>query len=153
MSRPVSINGTGTKFYGISLPDAEGKSTATLWVTFLFLPLVPLKRVTIKRQLTDPRRFVYTEVARENFSTKEILMTYLFGWIITPLAWFGPLVLCIREVASAIGIPTEGDSTPLWTGMIVFAILWLIVFTWKWKDWLDKQGLPSDYKQLLKMKS
>lgn len=146
MSRAVSINGTGTRFYGISNPDEQGKITATLWFTFLFFPVFPISRYSMTRALTHPREFRYTIIEKQNLVWSEVFMTWLWGWIITPVLWFGPLLLCIREVITALGVKRESTQD---TFMGV-AILYLIVFTWLWKDWLDKQGLPKNYKQLLK---
>lgn len=39
---PQSINGTGTMYYGKALPDRDGSCVVTEWVTFFWLPLIPL---------------------------------------------------------------------------------------------------------------
>ena len=45
---PGSINGTGTMWYGRAKPDDDGSIVATEWVTFLWLPLIPLASKRIK---------------------------------------------------------------------------------------------------------
>ena len=44
---PASINGTGTMWYGRALPADDGSVVITEWITFLWIPLIPLgsKRV------------------------------------------------------------------------------------------------------------
>ena len=45
---PSTINGCGTKWYGKSLEESDGSYVVTEWITFLWIPLIPLgsKRVT-----------------------------------------------------------------------------------------------------------
>jgi hypothetical protein len=44
---PSTINGCGTKWYGKSLEESDGSYVVTEWITFLWVPLIPLgsKRV------------------------------------------------------------------------------------------------------------
>ncbi len=39
---PTSINGTGTMWYGKALPADDGSVVVTEWITFLWIPLIPL---------------------------------------------------------------------------------------------------------------
>jgi len=144
-----SINGTGLRFYGISNPDQDGRSSATVWVTFFFFPLIPVRRVILTRKVTLPRDFVYTIHEKQSLRLKEIASTWMWGLIIVPVLLLAPLVLCIREVATAIGIPTDGNGFGLYETLILFSIVYLVVFVWKWKDWIDRRGLPQNYRQIL----
>lgn len=152
-----TFNGIGTKFNGISEIDNEGKITATCWVVFLYFPIFPLWKAKLKREITKSNEFKYQIIEKQSLQSKEILKTYLFGWIITPLIWFGPLILCIREVADYIGIPksefkgvANGGGFGIYEGLVAFAILYMIIFAWKWKDWDEERGLPKNYKDILK---
>jgi hypothetical protein len=37
-----SINGCGTKYHGKAEPKQDGSYIATLWIVFIFIPLIPL---------------------------------------------------------------------------------------------------------------
>jgi len=39
---PQSFNGIGTMYYGSALPQDDGSHVVTEWVTFLWVPLIPL---------------------------------------------------------------------------------------------------------------
>jgi hypothetical protein len=39
---PYTLNGFGTRYYGKREPGADGSYITSLWVTALYLPLVPL---------------------------------------------------------------------------------------------------------------
>lgn len=49
---PRSINGTGTMYYGSALPEPDGSYIATEWITFFWLPILPLgsKRVWYQKE-------------------------------------------------------------------------------------------------------
>ena len=151
----ATINGIGTRFNGISKPNEQGVITATCWFTFIYLPIIPLWRAELIREITNPNEFRYWVINKQPIQIKEVLQTYMFGWIITPLLWFGPLILCIKEIAMYMGLlssePVNVFSHFEWyEGMIVFSILYMLVFTWKWKDWDEKRGLPKNYKEILR---
>lgn len=144
-----SINGIGTGFNGFSQPDGEGHVTATKWFIFLYFPVLPLWKAKLKRQLTESHVFQYHLLSYEKMTAKEILTTYLYGWLVAPVLFFGPLILSIREVAAAIGIPTENAGFGIYQALITFSILYLVIVVWKWKDWMEERGLPKNYKELL----
>ncbi|MES2131171.1 MAG: hypothetical protein V4506_02410 [Bacteroidota bacterium] len=145
-----TINGVGTGFNGFSQPDEDGNITATKWFTVLYFPVLPLWKAKLKRQLTTSDVFQYQLISYEKMNAKEILTTYIYGWLFTPVLFFWPLVLSVREVAAAIGIPTENAGFGIYEAMITFSILYLVIFVWKWKDWMEERGLPKNYKELLK---
>lgn len=134
----MRINGIGVTYLGISRTDETGCCEATLWFTFLFAPLFPLARHRLRRHLSpDGRFFRYERVAKTPLLGKEILRTYLFGWLLFPLLLFWPGVLAFREVWQGLGLPES-----LYTAAIAFAIVWLIVFSWKLMDWHEAR-LPD----------
>jgi len=53
---PTSINGTGTYWYGSALPQSDGSYVVTEWITFCWIPLVPLgsKRVVGPLRIDKP---------------------------------------------------------------------------------------------------
>lgn len=38
--RLIRLNGIGTTFLGVSPKDSNGQATATVWFTFVYIPLV-----------------------------------------------------------------------------------------------------------------
>lgn len=129
-----SFNGVGLRFYGIrKTPDPQTR-TATAWASLFFLPLFPLYRALIRPTRQKGFSLQYQELGRTRLQLKEILLTYLFGWILVPLTLFAPLALAVQEVQQFIGVPTS-LSIPL----MVVALLWFVLFLWKLKDWDDKR--------------
>lgn len=145
-----TINGVGTGFNGFSEFDPEGNFTATKWFTIFYFPIFPLWKGTLKRQVTECTVFQYQLLGYEKMNAREVLSTYLYGWILTPLMLLWPLVLCVKEIAGAIGIPTEGNRSWIYMAFMIFGILYLVVAVWKWKDWMEERGLPANYKEQLK---
>lgn len=121
----MRLSGIGTTLLGVRPSDVESESTATEWFTFIYLPLVPLARYRLRFLPHTGSGFSYEILAREPIHAREVLTTYLNGWILTPIVLFSPLVLAVREVWSAIGLPES-----LYIPFVVLAILWLIVALW-----------------------
>lgn len=140
----ANIRGIGTKFNGISEIDNEGNITATYWIVFLFLPIFPLFKCKLRREITSAIFFKYQIIEKQPLQWKEVLLTYLFGWIIIPILWLGPLFLCIREIAVYIGIPdaSHGSGFGIYHLLVLYAIIHLVVFVWRLKEWDEKRGLP-----------
>jgi len=145
-----TINGIGTKFYGIKGPNEKGTCTTTLWFTFLYLPIFPIARYEIIRHLTKPRDFVFNYVQKLKLNLKEILITYLLGWIVIPFLWFSPLFFGVKEVGMYLGYTNENAEGVLYFIIIFLAISYLIFFTIYLGIKMDKKGLPKNYKELLK---
>jgi hypothetical protein len=146
-----TLNGIGTRFNGFSKPDEEGKVTATMWFTFFYLPVLPLSKQEFIREITPSNEFRYRVISKQPLQAKEILMTYLFGWIIIPVLWFGPCILCIREIADKIGIPPAAEKGfGVYELLMTVSIIYVVIFVWKLKDWDEARGLPENYKAILK---
>lgn len=144
-----TVNGIGTRLYGVSIPNAVGESNATLWVTFAYLPILPIRRYIIKRMITKPSTFRYTIIEKTPLQVKEILTTYFLGWIATPFFLLWPLPFAIKEVAIKLGYTNENGEGILYNLAIGFFIIWIIFAVFKWKMWDDRRGLPKDYKYML----
>ncbi len=139
----ATLNGIGTKFNGFQNSSAEGISEVTLWITFFYFPIIPLKAYTIKRHATDMREFRYDVLEKKSLQLKSVLITYFYGWIVTPILWFWPMPFAVREVGEYLGYTNENAEGGIYYFIITFAILWIVVFAWKWKDWDERRGLPE----------
>jgi hypothetical protein len=123
----VSFNGTGVRLYGYADRRADGSVAATKWLALLWLPLVPLQRLTIR-----PSRSVRRGEAQLPFELldtapprlREVAMTYFFGWIVMPLLLGWPLLLF--GFAGRLGLPPArgllhaGVTELLFVGGIVY---------------------------------
>ena len=107
----ATFNGTGSRFLGWRHQD-DGLSTATLWFTVAYFPLVPLRRFRL-RNLTDfdaersPTGLAvlaalgggvsWTEpvdvLERLPLSWREIVATYLRCYVLIPLLCLWPIAL------------------------------------------------------------
>jgi hypothetical protein len=147
-----TIQGIGIKLMGFSKVDEFGCCYATKWFTTFYLPIIPLERIKIKRDTENPRIFQYSILEQgKSPDLKNILSTYLFGWILIPLFIFTPAVLSIREVAHAIGVPETTfedmdhafDHFGLYQFIMAFSLVWTIGIILKLKSWDEKRGLPD----------
>lgn len=148
-----TINGIGTRFLGYSPIDQNRCCYVTEWITFFYLPVVPLTRMKIERALTKPNEFKYRIIEKSKLQFIQIIKTYFFGWLLFPVLLFTPLILCVRSIADKIGIPkakflglaNPDSSFGVYEFMIIFGIIWFIVFTVILKNWDEKRGLPKKY--------
>lgn len=143
-----SFNGIGTKFSGVSKPLADDSFYATKWVVFLFLPIIPLHRARLKITDTQQDWSIYTTyyliLSKEPLRLKEVLSTYLFGWILFPLMGLAPLLICIPEIQHILGIniPTSGLLHPSWGDYFMLgAIVWTGIAAVKLRSWDRKRFL------------
>jgi hypothetical protein len=134
-----TLNGIGTTLLGIGSPNDRGERTATRWVTFLYAPIVPLNRYTVRFLPYRGSGFHYEILAEEKLAWNEIALTYLYGWLLFPLLIFWPMPIAVIEVWQWLKLPA-GLHTPF----IVFTIVWLLTAVWKLSDWHEKRGRPSD---------
>ncbi len=133
----MRINGIGTTYLGVT-GRAGQHCHATLWLTFLYLPVVPFARHQLELLPHKGSGYSIRVLGRGALSVPEVAKTYLFGWVIFPIVLLAPLVVAIREVRTALRIP---DS--LETGIIAGGILWLIVAVWKLADWHEARFHPA----------
>ena len=89
-------NGFGTTFLGFSRTDREGCNFATLWLTLLYLPFIPLGRYYVRigrteksynrnaRGTTSKSTTSYTVMGTTGIDGGEILKSYLYRWLICP---------------------------------------------------------------------
>ncbi|MFN8415701.1 MAG: hypothetical protein U0U66_05165 [Cytophagaceae bacterium] len=142
---------------GVSELDKNGNVTATLWFTFLYLPIIPLWSVLVKREIELPlKEFKYQTIQKIPFNRQSILQTYLYGWIIIPFLLLGPLLLFIPEVYQLLGLTTppsrnliKGDPLNWHDWVFVVYVIYLIFGVVKLYGNDIKRGLPLNYKDLL----
>lgn len=136
----LSFYGIGTRLLGWT-HRGDGTATATLWFTFLFLPLFPLSRHSLGADggeapqpgaaaavgaalgADDNLIAGYRFTGRLPLSGGEVVATYLFAYVRLPLKLFAPLAALAAAVKLFPGMTDGTTMTPL----LVFAALF---FTW-----------------------
>jgi hypothetical protein len=115
----MRINGIGTTLLSVSKMDCDGNATATVWFTFLFLPIFPIRRYQVQFLPHQGSGFSYRILSEERLQFQEILKTYLYGWLVAPTLILGPLLFGIRENWEALRLP-ETWYMPYF----IFSIVW-----------------------------
>ena len=105
-----TINGIGTRHLSWQHQD-DGSSYATVWICIFYLPIFPLKRhhlkvlneanrekvIGVKEVIAalSPHKEVvdkYNILEELPLNRKEVLNTYLYAWLIHPLAMAAPFI-------------------------------------------------------------
>lgn len=134
-----TLNGFGTMFYGWKHRPGE-YSSATKWLTALYLPVVPLGRYTL-RVATDfghestkiraiPGGLLASQENRFDIAEKtslhglEVLRTYLSAYVGLPVLMFGPfLLILLFNHWNWLPRYSSEVATPGWLD----AVLWLMI--------------------------
>lgn len=118
----MRINGIGTTLLGVSDMDENGVAIAMLWFTFLFFPIIPLRRYRVQFLPSQGSGYAYQILSQEVHCLPEILKTYISGLLLAPLLIFGPMVLAIRENWEALNLPES-----IYTPYVFFSIAWFVI--------------------------
>jgi hypothetical protein len=152
-----TLNGFGTMFYGWKhAPDSA--STATKWVAFFYIPIIPLGRYELNvktdfrnesaRLSATPAGLMasqtnHFEIAgKMAFKWNEALLTYAKAFLGLPFLMFAPLLIIwlIRLAGVMPHYQTQAD-TPLWfnifLGVFVVAQLASVLY---WPIWSIRQS-------------
>jgi hypothetical protein len=122
----MRLNGCGTKFLGIRR-EAD-RVTGTYWVTLLFIPIIPLYKATIAYPKRN--RVLVSEKTKLDF--RDVMWTYLWGWLLIPLVVFGPILLGITTIALM-------RNGMLGTIIYLLGFIWAGIAVWKLADWDDRR--------------
>lgn len=131
-----TINGVGLRYLGLVPTEKTSEVLATVWFTFLYLPILPLRRERL--MLVGQREFRFHVIERVTLDWNDVARTYVFGWILLPLLVLWPLPIAVVEVQGFLGIPKHVQPF-----VIFFAIIWLVVSVWKLKGWDEKRRCAS----------
>ncbi len=123
----IRINGSGITLLGFSEVKSDGSCFATYWFTFVYLPIFPLSRINLIREITKPVFFECRVISKTKLVAEEILKTYLYGWFLFPLLIFGIPIFFFIVGNSNFGLLMGG--------------VWMVVSIWKLLDWGQKRGL------------
>ncbi len=107
------FNGCGSTLIGKTAFRQDGTFITTVWVTVLFIPIIPIESLRISRAGNN-----FTVFEKDRLNLKQILLTYLFaalyaGWLIgvyhfcdyfNYTAW--SLVIAVVALTVPIFIPT-----------------------------------------------
>lgn len=123
----MRFNGIGTTLLGVGPQDNDGVADATVWFTFLWLPIIPLQRYKVKFLGSKRERVTFNLLEKESLVASEVLKTYVLGLVAVPLITLGPIVIAIREVWDMLGFPESihipfGIAAIVWSGISILAI-------------------------------
>ncbi|MDA0673429.1 MAG: hypothetical protein O3C67_06950 [Cyanobacteria bacterium] len=117
----MRINGIGTTLLGIGPLNPENRAMATLWFTFVFLPVCPLRRYYLTFLPPQGNGFTYRILERRRLDPWDVFKTYVFGWLVYPTLVFWPFPIAVIEVWEALGLPAR-----LHIPFVVVTIIWMI---------------------------
>jgi hypothetical protein len=129
----VQFRGTGLRYVGIGPLDQHDEACATLWVTALFIPLVPLARYRLKALPFDGKRlsegFECEVVGRTRLVWSEVFVTYVASCTFFSLCLAGPIYFAITWGPKVQGI----WQFPFITGfvLVVLSLLFALLI---WSD-------------------
>jgi len=149
-----TINGFGTRYYGWR-HNEDSTATATSWVSLFYLPLIPLRRHSL-RVLSDPRSspvrlrgigggalgFLasqtdhYAILGQTPLSGVEIAKTYAKAYILLPLLMAWPLLLVIIFSKIFGPFPHSSAAGPVAMAAAVLTIISVIA----WPIWAIRRS-------------
>jgi len=141
----MTFNGIGFRYLNASSVDEDGCYMADKWFTFLYLPILPLKRMKMKRAITKSNTSQIDFISESKIDSLAKIKTLALGWFIYPAIIFWPLPMVVIEVYTALGLPENMHS---WA--FAFAIIYMLVAVWILADQYEEQGLPKNYRQILR---
>jgi hypothetical protein len=119
----IRFNGIGTYLLGVSHPNDAGVQTGTIWFTLLFMPIIPMSRLSRYRFKAGPKRGLdrqqYTFLAQGPLNIREVIKTYLMGWLVYPAFLFVPIFLMML-----LGSLIRFDGTIV----LIFMLVWPLIF-------------------------
>jgi hypothetical protein len=143
-----SLNGTGLRFCGVSRDSQPRICFATVWVCALFLPLFPIRRMRLSILSQRGFRLKINILQKTPLVPHEILLTYLYGWLLIPALLFWPVLGALGFMGAGYALEQfhiyPAVSTILnFAGslMVLIFIVWIIVAAWKLKDWDENRWL------------
>ena len=141
----MTFNGIGFRYLNASPLDKEGCYTADKWFTFLYLPILPVKRMKMKRTITKSNVSQIQFVSKSKIDPLSKLKSAFWGWIIYPSIIFWPLPMVVIEVYEVLELPADMHSLAF--GFLIF---YMLVVIWILTDRYQEQGLPKNYRQILR---
>lgn len=128
---PFSFNGFGTRFYGQRELRSDYSYITTVWIVFLYLPVLPIRSLRVKGDYDPIPRFGMTSseyvVLKKGFPNwKQVLCVY--GFVLSWGAW-AAVVVWIALAAYGILIDHEMPNAALIVSTaIMLGLTWLPTF-------------------------
>lgn len=101
-----TINGTGTTFLGVSAPEEDGVSFATLWLTFFYLPVFPLRRQRVIFLEHKGSGFSFAHLGDVPLDWASVVRTYAYCWLLIPLLAATPAVPVFAGLGKILDVST-----------------------------------------------
>ncbi|MFT4602761.1 MAG: hypothetical protein ACI857_002948 [Arenicella sp.] len=141
----MTFNGIGFRYLNASELDVQGCYTSDKWFTFLYLPIIPLKRMKMKRAITKSNNSQLEYIEESKIDGLSIFKSFVWGWIIYPVIILWPMPFMVIELYQSLGFPENLHSL-----FFASVIIYMLIMVWILADRYEEQGLPKNYKQVLK---
>lgn len=137
MINKYSINGFGTKYFTYCSPNSDGYLLATKWLTFGYLPIIPIQQDRIKITKDDNKIYVpfYFMTAKFEYLLKNTIAlnknlvryTYIFYFLVLlPLITTPVIIFVILLINKSFQFST-GVFWLIILGCLFWAILWFMI--------------------------
>jgi hypothetical protein len=139
MATMVRLNGIGLTHLGIEPRGPNGDAWATVWFTFFYLPVFPLRRERIRFLPRRGSGYAFRVIERGPFDLASIARSYAFSWLFMPLVVGLPLAALTREAWRALGLP-EALYLYAFGAWVVWACGWI----WGLLSWRERCCRPAE---------
>lgn len=134
----MRFNGIGTMYLGARPTGVPDERHATLWFTFFFAPLIPLRRVRVRLLPHKGDGFSVRELERTALVPSELLRTWAFSLVFVPVV--AALLFALVPLVQAFSSERDGLATKIALGV---AFVCFGAFLWKLMDWHQARFLPN----------
>lgn len=121
-----TINGTGTTFLGISAADEKGESLATLWITFLFFPIFPIRRQRVIFLEQKGSGYTYAILGDLPLDLSSVTKTYAYCWLLIPFLAASPAIPSFLGLEETFGFGSAAETVYM-VALILYEIALLII--------------------------
>lgn len=103
---PLTINGTGTLYYGESGYGSDGSHVTTKWFCLFYIPILPLSSCRVLRDRSRDKNFIL--YSQEGFRILDELPVQwgqvfrTYGFVLSCIMWWVLLGIAIFQIKSAV---------------------------------------------------
>lgn len=142
-----TLNGFGTKYLGYTAPDDEGNCYATEWVVALYFPVFPLARRKLCGEFNARGDKQFYLLGKTPLVTRELIQTYLWGFIVVPVLVLLPLLLMMVLAYAGIIV----DHSTAFGLFFIIGIVWLLASIFLLIRWDSARGVAGTASLLSKV--
>lgn len=99
----------------------------------------------MKRAITKSNNSQLEYIEESKIDGLSIFKSFVWGWIIYPVIILWPMPFMVIELYQSLGFPENLHSL-----FFASVIIYMLIMVWILADRYEEQGLPKNYKQVLK---